>query len=408
MSAKRLGVEAVGLGKRQRDLRIDILKGLAIMAVLVQHSLDRSMLQSIGGSMYVLQAVGVFMIIAGYNSASSCARYYVNSIADGYRWPVMSRSLSRLILPYLLIWAVEAVLAGPSGASSVGDYVVYFLTGGWGWGAYFMPVIVLHVLLFPFVYRLTQRAPKWLLPAALALDLAFEAIVYVVHLQGLPAEPLYLRFLYPRYLFAVALGVWLATGRRSRKAVFVAGALSGVYVAALEYGGVQVPMDMVWASRAAPAVPWALACVVAGLLFLPRVSGRPIWRGLTEAGRASYHIFLLQSVYFWHFFAREPGVGQYGQAVVLVLVLPAAGWLFYQAEVKVRGALAGRPAAAPSGPPGPPVLPRPTPQKPLSVSAVGSVQAGRAAPASPGGKPRGTGQLGENLSVDPVEVDRAA
>ncbi|MHB1416506.1 MAG: acyltransferase family protein [Chloroflexota bacterium] len=408
MSAKELGGEGIGLGKRQRDLRIDILKGLAIAAVLVQHSLDRSMLQAIGGSMYALQAVGVFMIIAGYNSASSYARHNVNSIADGYRWSVMSRSLSRLMLPYLLIWAVEAVLAGPSGASSVGDYVVYFVTGGWGWGAYFMPVIVLHVLLFPFVYRLGQRAPKWLLPMALALDLAFEAIVYVVHLQGLPAEPLYLRFLYPRYLFAIALGVWLATGRRSRKAIFIAGALSGVYVAALEYGGVQVPMDMVWASRAAPAVPWALACVVAGLLFLPRLSGHPVWRGLAAAGRASYHTFLIQSVYFWHLFARDPGVGQYGQALVLIVVLSAAGWLFYRAELKVRDALARRPVVAPREPPGPPNLPGPAPRRPASASAIGSARAGRAAPVSRGGRARGAAQRGENVPLDPAEVDRAA
>lgn len=318
---------------RARSLQIDLLKGMAILVVIFQHSMSGATFQQIGAPIYLHQAVGMFMVLAGYNAALSYARRGVDSVAAGYQWPALSRALTRLLAPYLTIMAIEVLLSTDRQATTAGEYTTRLLIGGWGWGSYFVPVIVVHTLLFPIVYRFAQQGPALLLPVAFGVSMAFELVTYHLGVPDAVYEPIYVR-----YLFAVALGVWLATSRPRPIWVFALAAFGLVYAYAQEYLDLPVPLNDAWASRAAPAAGLALGCVVAGLENLPRQTSRLAWRTLGELGRASYHIFLVQGVYFWRFFHRESGLGEYLGAGFAIVLLCLVGWLFYRAEQALRDA----------------------------------------------------------------------
>ena len=57
--------------ERYRSVQIDILKGLAIISVILLHSWDASFLLRIGAPYYISQAVPIFIIIAAYNGVCS-------------------------------------------------------------------------------------------------------------------------------------------------------------------------------------------------------------------------------------------------------------------------------------------------------------------------------------------------
>jgi peptidoglycan/LPS O-acetylase OafA/YrhL len=328
-----------------RSLPIDLLKGLAILAVLFQHTMSAATFYRIGAPIYILQAVGVFMILAGYNGARSFARHRVTTLAQAYAWPSLGRSLLRLVPLYLLVWLLEVVLYPNRGELQPGDYVSSLLRGGWGWGNYFVPVIVTNVLLFPLLYRLALGWPALLLPVAFGLDLAFELFALQAQLPAGFYEGNYLR-----YLFAVALGIWLARSRPRPGWLSAFWALSLVFVYATEYGWLAPPLVHVWASRSALGAGVALGCVVLGLLYLPRhISGLP-WRLLGQLGQASYHIFLLQGSYFWLWFQPRSGPGEFLASAVILAVLGGLGWLFYRAEQGVRQAWQGRLSSRPTSP----------------------------------------------------------
>lgn len=55
----------------KRNYNIDILKALAIIAVIFLHSLPRDVLFLSGSPYHIWQTVPIFMLLAGYNTANS-------------------------------------------------------------------------------------------------------------------------------------------------------------------------------------------------------------------------------------------------------------------------------------------------------------------------------------------------
>ncbi len=158
-SALLSGGNAAAAGKQGRSLPVDLLKGLAILAVLFQHTMSAATFYHVGAPIYVLQAVGLFMILAGYNGARSAARRGITTQTQAYAWPAL------------------------------------------------------------------------LLPVAFVIDLAFELVAFQAQLPTVLYEPNYLR-----YLFVVALGIWLAKARPRFNRLFWLAALGLVFVYLVEYG----------------------------------------------------------------------------------------------------------------------------------------------------------------------------
>ncbi|MDD4651102.1 MAG: acyltransferase family protein [Methanothrix sp.] len=303
---------------RDRSVPIDILKGLAIISVILLHSWDSSTLLRLGAPYYISQAVPIFIIISGYNGVKSYLRAGATTFGQCYN--NTPRRLSRLIYPYSIILAIEilfilfvnlfenniaGMLASVTGRplehihtvihEYYGDPHIFtsVITGGYGPGSFFVPVLIPLVIILPILYLLARRNLSLMLFGTFCFTLVFEAYA----LKSEMPDWIY-RLTFIRYLFAFGLGIWLALGK-GRTWSFVGGIMSAIYITGVNYFGFTPLAQQSWGSQNALAFVWPLVLVEIGLSVAPKHIGNICIRCISEIGQASYHIFLIQMVYFW-------------------------------------------------------------------------------------------------------------
>ena len=86
---------------------------------------------------------------------------------------------------------------------------------------------------------------------------------------------------------------------RSGIVILVSG--SGLlYIISTEYFHLTLPFIFpAWGSQHSPAYFYTLNGIIAGMYFLPANSTNVGFKFLVTVGKASFHIFLIQMVYFW-------------------------------------------------------------------------------------------------------------
>ena len=139
----------------KRDQRIDFIKGLAIISVIILHSFNESTLLAIGSPFTLGQAVPVFMMIAAYNSTLSCLRKGVITLKAYYEKELISKALRRILVPFCFVLILQVLInylfISRNHVMSVRELTLLFLKGGWGPGSYFVPVFLQHILIFPLI-----------------------------------------------------------------------------------------------------------------------------------------------------------------------------------------------------------------------------------------------------------------
>jgi peptidoglycan/LPS O-acetylase OafA/YrhL len=293
-----------------RDPMIDFLKGIACLSVILTHTFDRDTFLSILGPFHINQAVPIFIIIAGYNGALFYQRrnfLFSDCLKRYYDPSILFHRIKRIILPFSLIWMVQILIiiyfSNIELNLGIEGLVASFLTGGWGPGSYFVPVILQHILLLPILYYIAMRGADRMILIAFILNLLFEYYAAISCMQN----DAY-RLLYPRYLFAGALGVWIAFGGVAKhKGLLIFGAIMGLaYTAAVEYYNIHLYfINPSWYSQNLPSFMWPFILV---FIVIKLGESSEIIRIATDGklvkimslpGQASYHIFLSQMVYFW-------------------------------------------------------------------------------------------------------------
>ncbi|WAC05465.1 MAG: acyltransferase family protein [Methanoregula sp.] len=281
-------------------VEIDLLKGMAIIAVVLHHTLSVSILLAIGAPFYIYHSVPLLILIAGFTGTYAYMRRNYTTISQCYDAGLLYRRFRRLIIPYVMIFLLQIAIIHIIFHNSfdMGSLVYSFLTGGYGLGAYFVPVIIQSILIVPILYLLALRNPYAMLVGAFVFDLAME---YLAYISVIPLELYYV--LYAQFLFAGALGVWLAlSARRLTLWIAILGFFSAVYIWITYYTQLFTPFfetNIVGVISQAPAYFWTCILALTGLMFLPKKAETWFYRGLANVGKASWHIFLVQMTFFF-------------------------------------------------------------------------------------------------------------
>ncbi|OPY35934.1 MAG: Acyltransferase family protein [Methanoregula sp. PtaU1.Bin051] len=336
----------------QHIRQIDVLKGLAVIAVILIHTFSDNILAAIGGPFHIMQAVPVFILLAAFTSAYALVTYRKKTLAAVYDLSIIFRRMKRILGPYVVVWIAELVLILYV-ISKIPNFpfqyvnnfaydgfgiVLNFFSGGQGPGSYFIPVILQQILLLPLLYYLAQRtSPERMLAVAFILDIALE---YLTIAAGIPAW-LY-GLLYTRYLFAGALGIWLVFRKDSIPKWLYAGVITSIaYIVAVQYFNFQFPFIYpAWSFFHAFSYFWTVLIVIAGLQLLPSGSLTGILSALEKLGKASWHIFLTQMAFL--FFAW-PVLVQFTVSDASIVILPvlnlaaclSLGYGFYLLHITV-------------------------------------------------------------------------
>jgi peptidoglycan/LPS O-acetylase OafA/YrhL len=319
---------------RGRVRQIDVLKGLAIIGVMVQHAFGNGFLQHSWEILYAGQAVPVFFVIMGLNAAQSMARRAAGSISDLYSRSYLRSRFQRLVVPILWIWPVALVVALLVGEFHMGPLIlVGVLPIASAPGNYFVTIVLEFAVLFPLVFWCFRRAPLATTAVVAVADIGFELLAPHVHTLNVtgPAHGYIYEAAIVKYGLAIMAGVWLSRIeiRRREFLLLSAGALVGViYLVVLH----QNPGDFGWLvpsfSRTTNfiSVVYAVWLTVLGLRLLPASSQSPVYGLLERLGRASYHIFLVQIVWFGAVTTRS-----WPMAIVGIAVCCVIGHAFYMA-----------------------------------------------------------------------------
>lgn len=318
--------------KNTRNVNIDVLKGLAIISVILLHTYDGFLLLRIGAPLHIWQAVPVFMILQGYNNTNSYLRRGFQSLKDFLNIKYFIKKFNRLLFPYIIFFILQTIflkVTDPVYFSSV-SVIERFITGGRGPGSYFVPLSIQTQLLLPLIFLFMRKNTKVRLVIIFLLSILLELFRLMLPIE----EDLY-RILLIRFIFALALGVALSILKSDFfKTTFFKGLtlVSTIYIIGVMYFDWNFIMEKFWHSQHAPGFFWPLFLII----FFEQLSLPPSNKMVSTIGlfgKASYHIFLVQLFYFWKPISEEtPNLPTIFESIVNVVVCVVLGLIFFELE----------------------------------------------------------------------------
>lgn len=335
------------LGQRRYYPQLDFVKGIAIIAVLVLHTLNVQQLYGAHWQFHIQQAVPIFFVVLGITSLITFSNKSLFSTA------YFRRRFERMIFPFLLIFLVVLVEVaiitfGKAHYPKLANLPIY-----WGWqiaigllpysgpGNYFVTIMLQFIFVAPLIMWLYRKSPVVMLVTLFGIDLAFELAAPYIFVGN---DYLYRACIF-RYFAAIALGLWignefLATGkvsfwnRRSALIWFLL-PLSLWYLIEAQY--ITQPFSLFkpeWSSQ--NVISYAYTTLLVMLLikawqYLSKINLMPILR----LGNASYHIFLVQMLYFTSFAYIYAPSSLALRLVVNIVACCALGLAFQAVEQRV-------------------------------------------------------------------------
>ncbi|TPE45875.1 acyltransferase family protein [Pontibacter mangrovi] len=316
--------------------QIDVIKGVAILAVLLLHSFTRQQLEDSYAVYHIWQAVPLFMVVMGLNLGIS-VQGKEQRLGQLYTRKYFTKKAARIFVPFLIIF-IASILAGLLWEAVTQEKVLEFNGYTWlgvlpvtGRGNYFITLLLQSVLLLPIMGYGFARAPVITTALLVLLEIAFQ--LWASSYSYFDANNYLYDAAFPRYFSAVAFGFWLSRllGEpfKGRHFIFLGSAafvaIVVLYLLVYDVLSVEYLVRPEWQLQQPLTFGYAAMLVWLGLKLLPSTSSA-IWLQLpAELGKASYHIFLVQVVYF--------GLADQDLPVTINLLLPVSlGYLFFKYE----------------------------------------------------------------------------
>jgi peptidoglycan/LPS O-acetylase OafA/YrhL len=345
--------------------QIDFVKGLAIISVLLIHSLSPALLLAIYSDLTISLAVPIFFIIMGITTVISFKKEQISSLFQMYSKDYFLKKIKRYFIPFafIVIFAVIYinilnVIASVPPLFSF-DFVflpLYGVIPPFGAaGDYFISVLFQFILIAPVMYWIFKRSPALLVVLCFSLDLIFEILAfYLIPTGGTCLEgnfllaDLFYRRLILRYLAILSLGFYIANefieNRHvdlfSRRNLFMAilAPFSVVYL--LYIHGISLPFLRPEFQVGNMFTAFYTAVIVITLLNYYPIIAKSLKKMFKAQflflyiGKASYHIFLVQALFYTLFrptldhyhILTYSGVFRTGELILIPMVL---GLLFY-------------------------------------------------------------------------------
>lgn len=322
----------LNLKKAERNRFIDVLKGIAIIFVIVTHfNWTSEKMNQLLFPFWINMAVPVFMILSGYVYQKSYEKNNITTFEQAYEWKNVLHKLVRYTVPFAIAFILEMILCYIQGSlTSPAWIVIMFIAGGMGPGSYYYPIMIQFIFVFPAIYFCIKKYKFKGVILCGVLNLTYEIMQ---RSYGMNAQCY--RFLMFRYLLLIAFGCYLATEGKIKKAwlwgiiSMLVGAIYIVTVSYLEY-----EPKIFW--------HWKDTCVVAVLFIIPIIAfligkcKKMKFAPLEFLGKASYNIFLVQMIYYMFFdYKYNFNTTEIVHLLYNILVCVGIGILFYLVEAPI-------------------------------------------------------------------------
>lgn len=271
----------------------DFWKGICILFVIITHSAwtDEERLRYLF-PLYIEMAVPLFMIITGYLNAKSFHKNNVNTLEMAYEKNQIKRKFLKYSVPYLCVWGLESILFLVK-KITFKEWVLSVFVGGYGPGSYYYPVLIQLIFIYPIIYFIVVKYKEKGMYGVLLGELLCE----IIKIPWNIAASTY-RLMILRYIPLLAFGTYIYLyGKEKLKPVFlyVCGGLGFAFIAATQYWGYKPQILFWWTGTS------SLATLFIWPLFYLIMKKQDLFHNkvLELIGRNSYHIYLIQMVYFY-------------------------------------------------------------------------------------------------------------
>ena len=331
---------------------IDVMKGICILIVIFEHSKwTRAQWLKLLIPFWDRIAIPCFMVISGFVYSRSIEG---KSLKEAYAPKSKFKKLKRYLLPFLFVFLIECILYRIAASSFIKEFLlrrfnyVYasdinekmtlstiiraFFNGGYGPGNYYTPDLIQLVLLFPILYRFMKRYGYRGLIYSFFFCLLSELWQYYFHI---PNE-IY-RYLVFRHIMNICFGIYLSLGlyKKNRILNILSMMIGFSYIIAHSY----YRWTPFFFNRS-----WADVCFIPCMFFIPIIAffiqkEKITCKPLEQIGKASYHIYLTQMIYY-NFVKKDIALtfirNQYLWCFISILLCAFFGYLFYELENKIR------------------------------------------------------------------------
>jgi hypothetical protein len=368
--------------KSNRFWQIDFLKVLAMLLVIMDHSTSHAELRTIGSPLWERIAIPIFMIVLGFNWASSLKKHKNLPYSQLFSWKnYWKNKILHFLFPYSIIYVLSGILIlikDPTISVSIYSshlfrYLLFPMV--WGPGSWFIPALLITVLVFPLIYIMFDFLNKYNV-ALIALIITFGIEVvwqflinfsldsYINRFYGTPDWDLNIYyFIYfalicnPfRLMSAIGMGVWLSQNYKLLSArnilIWVLGIISGfcIYIYTFYYNE---PLPYQWSNLKRFLVlkvqdllnwsngdynfiffPYSALIVLIILNILPKNPNGFFAKLITLISKSTFHILMVQIFYFsivYNYF-----LPMFGEPAIWASIYPDIEWvnlMFYPMNV---------------------------------------------------------------------------
>ena len=280
----------------KRNLNIDFMKTIAILSVILIHMTSTSQELALLAPLHYLLAMPIFMIISGFNSAKSYSYKNYSNVKEYYDWQKLFKKIIKLWIPYSIVFIIQLLIIFISGNQlSLTQLITGFFTGGFGPGGYFMLILIQGILITPLIYKLMEKNNNIGLVTMFVISTVTELMCKIVNIN-----PDIYRILIVRYIFAIAIGIWMAKNKNIKNYLWISclSILSVIYIVSVQYYGKIYLTEYMWTAEHAPAYFYVSLIVFVGLHFYDLNKLGRIGIFVTLIGSKSYYIYLAQMIYF--------------------------------------------------------------------------------------------------------------
>lgn len=295
----------------RRLSQIDILKGLAIMGVVLVHTLPSELVIKSQLAFSLGQQVPIFILLTGlvmYSSMRNNHMFMSNNELISTYVKYLKKRIYRILPGVIVSFVISAILWASLDYSLniVDRYGFGYLTFiGYlpfeGPGVYYITLLIELVILFPLLFYFFNRKPIATLLVMFALNFAFEANIAKLSLF----DNYYLyKVSILRYFAVLGLGMYIAIdfnikSRRNLWILFLA-PISAFYIFVANNFNYQFPLftSGSWHNQNIFSVFYVAFLILIGLKYFPSKPENKILLLLEKFGKNSFHIFLSQILYF--------------------------------------------------------------------------------------------------------------
>jgi len=209
-------------------LQIDILKGLMIMLVIIDHAIPTNVRAQWGHSLWERISIPVFLIIMGFNAANSFKKKDVPLFSFNSFLKYCLRKIKRYLIPFAVLYIISSIF-GLIKYGSFESILQNQFDGHWGrallWifilpfygpGNWFIPVLVSSVIVMPFLYYAYQKSPKITLFLSVLWEIGMQYFIFAFYghwtdwWPNVPFGRTMLQLSVFLYFNALVLGFWFA------------------------------------------------------------------------------------------------------------------------------------------------------------------------------------------------------